>query len=140
MSFPLPPASSHARSLIDLASIAEILAPENAGKLMPIWQARKVAEGMFAADKAIARVALVIVRADTDERWLVTFGPRGGWRKEWNFGTGRPTLAEIRATEYAAAKAGTNSALKAYWAGSATASVLRDCQAGRTVTLNPQED
>lgn len=90
MSFPLPPASSPARALIDLASIAEILAPENAGKLMPIWQARKVAEGMFAADKAIARVALVIVRADTDERWLVTFGPRGGWRKEWNFGTGRP--------------------------------------------------
>jgi hypothetical protein len=90
MSFPLPPASSPARELIDVASIAEILAPANIAKLQPIWQARKAALAMIEADSAIKRIAMVIVRADTDERWLVTFGPRGGWRKEWNFGTGRP--------------------------------------------------
>lgn len=90
MSFPLPPASSPARELIDLASIAEILAPANVAKLQPIWQARKGALAMIEADSAIKRVAMVIVRADSDERWLVTFGRRGGWRKMWNFGTGRP--------------------------------------------------
>ena len=87
--FRLPTTDHPARKLIDIASIAEILAPQNVGKLMPIWHARKRAMEAFDADKAIRRVAYVIVRADSDERWLVTFGRRGGWRKEWNFGTGR---------------------------------------------------
>lgn len=89
MSFPLPPLNTPARELIDIASIAEILNPENLFKLQPIWQARKSAMRMLEADRAIKRIAMVILRADSDERWLVTFGRRGGWRKEWNFGTGR---------------------------------------------------
>ena len=87
--FRLPTANHPARNLIDLASIAELLAPENVGKLLPIWQARRRALEAFASDTAIRRIAHLIIRADSDERWLVTFGRRGGWRKEWNFGTGR---------------------------------------------------
>lgn len=87
--FRLPTTNHPARKLIDLASIAELLAPENVGRLMPVWQARNRATEAFASDKATRRIAYVILRADTDERWLVTFGRRGGWRKEWNFGTGR---------------------------------------------------
>jgi len=90
MGFALPSATNPARELFDMATLAETLAPGNAAKLPAIWQARKAALAMIEADKAIRRVALVILRADNDERWLVTFGRRGGWRKEWNFGTGRP--------------------------------------------------
>lgn len=91
MGFALPLQNTPARELMgDVATIAEVLAPQNVVKLLAIWQARKAAERMFEADKAVKRVAMVILRADNDERWLVTFGRRGGWRKEWNFGTGRP--------------------------------------------------
>lgn len=37
--------------------------------------------------------------------------------------------------EYLAAKAATTSALAAYWAGSATASIARDVKAGRVVVI-----
>lgn len=87
--FHLPTTSHPARQLIDLARVAEILNPANADKLLPIWKARGIALRTFEATPAARRVALVIVRADTDEKWLVTFGRKGGWRKEWNFGTGR---------------------------------------------------
>lgn len=87
--FHLPTTNHSARQLIDVAHIAEILNPANAIKLLPLWKARGIAMQTFASQPAARRVALVIVRADTDEKWLVTFGRRGGWRKEWNFGTGR---------------------------------------------------
>jgi hypothetical protein len=44
-------------------------------------------------------------------------------------------LTNTRHAEFAAAKAASRSALEAYWAGSATASVLRDYQAGRVTTV-----
>lgn len=47
----------------------------------------------------------------------------------------RRSTTKARKAEYEAAKASTTSAFAAYWAGSATASVLRDYQAGRVTTI-----
>ena len=92
MSYRLPTIGHPARELMgDIAHVAEVLNPVNVGKLLSTMQARKAAERMFEADttKAMKRICLIIIRADTDERWLISFGRRGGWRKEWNFGNGR---------------------------------------------------
>jgi hypothetical protein len=92
MSFRLPLTGSATRELCgDTATLAETLNPANAGKLLTTLQARRASERMFEADttKAMRRVAFVVIRADNDERWLISFGRRGGWRKEWNFGNGR---------------------------------------------------
>lgn len=90
MSYPLPPATHKARELLgDMAWVAKQLDPANASKLPAIWQARRQALDSMEAQPAIRRMAYIVVRADTDEKWLVTFGRKGGWRKEWNFGTGR---------------------------------------------------
>lgn len=93
MSFRLPTADHPARALMgDVATVAETLHPANVGKLLTTLQARKAAERMFAEMGrmgAVRRVCFIVVRAESDERWLISFGPRGGWRKEWNFGTGR---------------------------------------------------
>ena len=87
MSFRLPPQDHKARELIgDMAWLAEQLNPANAIRLMPVWAARIKALNYFAAEPNARRIAYVIVRMDTSERWLVTFGRKGGWRKEWNFG------------------------------------------------------
>lgn len=103
MSFSLPPVGSAARELMgDVSTIAEILAPENVSKLQAIWEARRAALRSFEAMPAAKRIAMVILRADSDERWLVSFGRRGGWRKEWNFGTGRPVSLPERGTSGAA--------------------------------------
>lgn len=87
--FHLPTTNHPARQLIDVAHIAQILNPANADKLLPIWKARNVALATLETSPAASRVSIVIVCADTDEKWLVSFGRKGGWRKEWNFGTGR---------------------------------------------------
>jgi hypothetical protein len=89
MSFRLPTIDHPAREHIDLPSLAVTLDPANVAKLPAIWQARKQALATMAKSDAIKRVTYVIIRADTDERWLVSFGRRGGWQKLWNFGTGR---------------------------------------------------
>jgi hypothetical protein len=93
MSFALPPLAHPARELMgDLATLAHTLDPANVAALLSTLQARRAAERTFEADtsRAVRRVAFVVLRADSDERWLITFGRRGGWRKEWNFGNGRP--------------------------------------------------
>lgn len=87
--FNIPTEGSKARKLIDMQPVAEILNPVNASKLLTTLQVRKSAEAMFKADKAIKRVCFIVIRAENDQRWLISFGRRGGWRKEWNFGTGR---------------------------------------------------
>jgi hypothetical protein len=88
--FHLPPASHPARELFDMRDLVAKLDPRDAALLPSIASARRWALNLFEADTtgAMRRVAIVIIRAN-DERWLVTFGRRGGWRKEWNFGTGR---------------------------------------------------
>lgn len=92
MSFRLPSADHKARALLgNMATLAQQLNPANAAKLPAIWEARKQALAQFAGDTtgAMARVCIIVLRADSDERWLVSFGPKGGWRKEWNFGNNR---------------------------------------------------
>lgn len=92
MSFRLPTAGHTARELMgDVADVARTLDPANAGKLITTLQARGAAARMFEGDttKAMRRVCFIVLRADSDERWLISFGRQGGWRKEWNFGTGR---------------------------------------------------
>lgn len=90
MSFPLPPQSHKARELMgDLAVLVEQLNPANVAKLLVVWQAVRAARAMFEAPIKPKRVCFVVLRADSDERWLISVGPKGGWRKEWNFGNGR---------------------------------------------------
>ncbi|WP_166297106.1 hypothetical protein [Bradyrhizobium sp. 2S1] len=48
----------------------------------------------------------------------------------------RDELARYRNTEYATARDSAKTALDAYWAGSAVASIARDVAAGRVVTVN----
>lgn len=87
--FHLPTVNHPARALIDVAHVAEVLAPANAAKLLSTLQARKAAERYFEAEPAARRVVYIVLRADNDQRWLISFGRRGGWKKEWNFGNGR---------------------------------------------------
>jgi hypothetical protein len=89
--FRLPTANHPARELLgDMHHVAEVLNPKNAAALLTILEARRLALITLAETPAASRVNYIILRADSDERWLVSFGRRGGWRKEWNFGTGRP--------------------------------------------------
>lgn len=78
-----------ARELFDLPSLVETLDPKNVGKLLVTWQARRRALDFFDTCKDARRVSFVVVRAESDERWLIPIGRSGGYRKEWNFGTGR---------------------------------------------------
>ena len=87
--FHLPPQDHKARELIDVGSLAEVLNPVNVAKLLPVYQARSQALKAFEADKAMKRIVMVVIRYDTAERWLVSFGRKGGWKKEWNFGNGQ---------------------------------------------------
>lgn len=90
MSFRLPTADHPARELMgDVSTVAETLHPANVGMLLSTMQARRNSERFFDGCKAARRVCYIIIRAESDERWLISFGRRGGWRKEWNFGTGR---------------------------------------------------
>lgn len=47
----------------------------------------------------------------------------------------RTKITARRHAEYKAAQAAAPTALEAFWAGSATASILRDYQAGRVTTV-----
>lgn len=89
--FHLPPQDHKAREAMgDMAHVAEVLNPANLGKMLVTWQAVREARRMFDGDGIKpARVFFIILRGDSDERWLISVGPRGGWRKEWNFGNGR---------------------------------------------------
>jgi hypothetical protein len=89
MSFPLPPADHIAREHYDLATLAEQLDPANVARL-PDFRAAvaNARRSIDASNGAISGMTVVCLRGD-DERWLVHVGPRGGWRKLWNFGTGR---------------------------------------------------
>ena len=62
--FHLPTVDHPARQLIDVAHIAEVLAPQNAINLLTTWQARKVAERTFEGNSTVKRVALIVIRAD----------------------------------------------------------------------------
>lgn len=87
MSFPLPPAGSFAREAMgEMAHVAELLNPANVGNLPCFTAALRETRKNFPVGAKTVNV--ICLRAD-DERWLISVGPRGGWRKLWNFGTGR---------------------------------------------------
>ena len=90
MGFPLPLPGSKARELMgDIETVVEALAPANVSKLPDFRQAvRQGQKTIEASNGAIKSVAYICLRAD-DERWLVSVGPKGGWKKVWNFGKGR---------------------------------------------------
>lgn len=91
MSFQLPLVGTEAREAMgDMATVAAKLDPRDAHLLPAVWQARRDALLAFEADttKAMRRINVIILRADTSERWLISIGRRGGWKKVWNFGNG----------------------------------------------------
>lgn len=95
MSFRIPTAAAnHAarEAMGDLAHAVELLAPANAHRLPSTISAVKAAERTLAAEPAASRVNAIVLRGD-DERWLISIGRRGGWRKVWNFGNGQALAA-----------------------------------------------
>lgn len=89
MSFRLPLTSSPVREQMgDLVHVVEILDPSNVAKLPCFRDALRLARRTLAETTGAKRVNVICLRAD-DERWLISVGPRGGWKMLWNFGTGR---------------------------------------------------
>lgn len=87
MSYLLPPAGTEAREMMgDLAHVAEVLHPANFHRLVCFREAL-IQGRRTAAEPGVKRVNLICLRHD-DERWLISVGKRGGWRKVWNFGKG----------------------------------------------------
>lgn len=88
--FHLPPQNHKARELMDVRDIAAKLDPRDAHLLPATWQALRDARAAFESDTTgvMRRICYIVVRYDTAERWLISIGPKGGWRKEWNFGNG----------------------------------------------------
>ena len=87
MSFSLPLLGTPAREACgDMSRVAELLNPANVAMLPHFQEALRSARKNFPA--GAKSVVTICLRAD-DERWLIAVGPRGGWRRLWNFGTGR---------------------------------------------------
>jgi hypothetical protein len=84
--FIIPPQGHEARELAPIHELAEKFHPANIGRLWGFQEALRETRKNF--PRGARSVALVCLRAD-DERWLISVGPRGGWRKVWNYGTGR---------------------------------------------------
>jgi hypothetical protein len=88
MSFSLPLAGTAAREALgDLVHVAEVLHPANVGRLPDFREAIANGRRTIAGSDA-SHVYVICLRGD-DERWLISVGRRGGWKKVWNFGTGR---------------------------------------------------
>lgn len=85
MSLRLPLTGTATRDLIDTRHLAEIASPANRMKLPTFREALAAAKRTMSADKAIRAVHTYCLRAN-GELWLVRVGPRGGWKKQWNFG------------------------------------------------------
>lgn len=81
--FKLPLQNTPAREALgDMETIVSILDPANLSKLPCFSKAIRIQV------EPGTRVNIVCLRAD-DERWLISVGPKGGWKKIWNFGRGR---------------------------------------------------
>ena len=93
--FHLPPQTHKARELMgEMSTLVEQLNPKNAGKLVPVWKALRSAREIFEKSSLKpSRICFVVIRLDSEERWLISVGPKGGWRKEWNFGNGKGAKA-----------------------------------------------
>lgn len=90
MSFSLPLPGTPAREALgDIEHVVEVLNPANAARLPCFRAAICAAKRTLEGAPAGTRVNVICLRGD-DERWLISVGKRGGWRRIWNFGTGRP--------------------------------------------------
>ena len=90
MSFRLPTPDHPARQfLVDMRHVAEVLDPRNLDRLPTLAAAIREARRFTKQDRAVARISMICLNEASDERWLISVGRRGGWRREWNFGTGR---------------------------------------------------
>jgi hypothetical protein len=89
VSFRLPPSNHPAREAMgDMEHVVDVLNPANLDRLQDFGAALRNARKAIAAENAVKAINVICLRAD-DERWLIRVGKRGGWRKLWNFGTGR---------------------------------------------------
>ena len=89
MSFSLPLPGTFARAILDdmgMAYVVDLLHPAKVGELPEFGRAIRSIPRNF--PKGAKSVLSLCLRMD-DERWLIQVGPRGGWKKVWNFGTGR---------------------------------------------------
>lgn len=85
MSLRLPLSSSPIRELFDVRHLADLAAPANRSKLLGFRETILSARRTMESDKAIRSVHSICLRAD-GELWLIRVGPKGGWKKVWNFG------------------------------------------------------
>lgn len=87
MSFSLPLEGTFAREACgDMSTLVDILNPVNIDKLLGFREALSNVRKNFPVGAEC--VYIVCIRAN-DERWLISVGPRGGWKRIWNFGNGK---------------------------------------------------
>ena len=79
MSLRLPSRDSSLRELFTLETLAEWR------RLPTFLQGLRSTRQWIQSDSAIHSATFLCLRAD-GAVWLVTVGPRGGWRRRWNFG------------------------------------------------------
>lgn len=89
MSHALPPQGHPAREMFEVQDLVDI-ALGKVDVIDAIWKARRAAERTFAASPAARRVCFIVLRMDNDELELISFGRRGGWKREWRFGPWKP--------------------------------------------------
>lgn len=81
----LPPVDHKAREMFAVEDLVAIATGERPVPTC-IVAMRRSAFGTFASSSAALRVAFIRLNPSSDELELVTFGRRGGWRREWTFG------------------------------------------------------
>jgi hypothetical protein len=81
----LPPVGHKARELFTVEDLVAIATGE---RTVPtcIVAMRRSALGTFQSCAAAERIAFIRLNPSSDNLELVTFGRRGGWRREWTFG------------------------------------------------------
>jgi hypothetical protein len=90
--FNLPLTGSATRELMgDIAHVVECLDPKNRGKLPTYGEALRKGRRFLAETKAAKRVTFICfgncnVPSQYQRIILMSVGPRGGHRKEWDFG------------------------------------------------------
>ena len=83
----LPPPGSPLLEMFDISDLVAIGTGAERPATLP--EALRSAKKSFAADTAglTRRIVYICLMAD-DALWLVSVGPKGGWRKEWEFQPG----------------------------------------------------
>lgn len=90
--FNIPLTGTKTRELMgDIAHVAEVLSPANRAKLPPFGEALRKARRYMADTPAAKRVTFICygncnLPSQYQRIVLISVGPRGGWRKEWDFG------------------------------------------------------